>query len=199
MGKTKKVVPLVKRSQANVLAASRDNQKLTDKVYNIAHRAPPFTKKDKQVRNSKTIRTNRCVTSHAWKILSSAASANVAAVVENEAAQLRMFPELEAPSAPGLMTFSKGFVNFLEQFLVSYTAAVLSRSIALKDAMNKHKKLSYKAVSVAAKTVDSCIWSSHGISPSVYRAPALMTNKKKTAKKTKQTTEEEADPKAIEN
>ena len=177
---------LVKRSQLNVLSAVHNNQKLFNKTWNVSHRAPIFTKKNKKVQTRKCVRTNRCASSHAWKILSSGAAAHVAEVADAEAGALRLFPELEASAAPGLFQLSKGFTNFLEQFLVAYATAVMSRATALKDSVKKQKKLSFKCLSLAARSVDDQLWASHGFSPAIFRPPAPLVKQPKASKASKE-------------
>jgi hypothetical protein len=191
MAKTMKKLPLAKRSQLNVLGAVNHNGKIYNQAWNVASKAPVFTKKDTKMGDRKIVRTNRCTSSHAWRVLSSGAAAHVAEVAEKEAGLMRLSPELEARSAPGLFSLSKGYVSFLEAFLVAYAVTIISRATALKDAIKKQKKLSFKAVAIAARSVDEQLWSAHGLSPNVFRAPMPASKKKATvskeAKKAKET------------
>ena len=117
--------------------------RMAKKTWGLAKRCPMFTKKtvDKKTGKKKTVRTNRLINNHAYKIVGSGAAQWVQAVLQREAKAFRVSHEAEVPQAPFLPTFSPGAVALFEQFLCAYAQDATRNAVSIRDGLNTCKRL----------------------------------------------------------
>ena len=175
---------LNKRSVLNILSAHHKNNRVFDSVWNLAHKAPIFCKKPRLVKytNKKTKKTEdrkimsaiRITSSHKYSTLASASFARHARSVGVMCDALRADHELEDSRAPALPRISPGFKMLLDQAMIAYTQNVISRAKLLQEGMQrqtKHKKITFRAVDVAAKAVDRDILGPAGLATGIDLVP----------------------------
>lgn len=189
-----------KKSVMNTLGADHDNRKTFDAIWNLAHKAPYLCKKPRiqKFRNKETgavaerkvMPTVRILNAHKHKTLVSAAFAAQTQDIGTMSERLRSTPELEDMRAPALPRISHGFCMLLEQGMVAYTQQVISRAKMLQEGMHKqtkHKKITFRAVDVAAKAVTRDLFAQSGLATHLLVVPKLSkrTAKDKVPKKKK--------------
>lgn len=196
---------LNKRSILSVLGAHHKNNQTFDAVWNFAKKTPMFCKKPRvmKFKNRKTGKTEdrkimstvRISNSHKYSTLVSMAFARQARSVGIMCDVLRSEQELEDPRAPALPRISPGFKLLLDQTLIAFAQNVVEKAKLLQEGMQKqthHKKLTAKAIGVAARAVDRDILGPAGLATGINFVPKMPSKVSKKGKGKKEAKKAEA-------
>jgi len=196
---------LNKRSILNVLGAHHKNNKTFDNVWNLAPKAPMFCKKPRVVKykNRRTGKTEdrkiastiRISSSHKYSTLVSAAFARHARSVGIMCDALRSEHDLEDPRAPALPRISPGFKLLLDQTMIAFVQNTIEKAKLLQEGMarqTKHRKITAKAVGVAARAVDRDILGPAGLATGITFVPKMPSKVSKKGKGKKEAKKAEA-------
>lgn len=154
------------RSQQKSIYASIHGVKLmgrmAKKTWGVAKKCPMFTKRsiDKKTGKKKTVRTNRLINNHAYKIVGSGAAQWVQAVLQREGKAFRVSPETEVSQAPFLPTFSPGAIALFEQFLCAYAQDATRNAVSIRDGLNTCKRLNGGMMKLGYKATNERVFQS---------------------------------------
>ena len=116
-----------------VVNASKTLRKATNQTWNLAPKAPMFTRKSKSVAGKKkVVRTKRLIGGHAYKIVASGAAGWAQAVLKREAAAFRQTIGEESKRVPWLPSVGKGAIAVLEQFLCAYAQEATRHAVSVR-------------------------------------------------------------------
>ena len=127
--------------------------------------------------------SNRCVRRFPLRVLLSAATANAASILRNEAALMRVAVKGEVVSG-ALPQISKGGEIALENALIAYAQTAFQFALDIKDSIKMHKKVTAGAMSAATKILNSQLTASTSLAPGMYfldRKPSVKRKAKKSA------------------
>ena len=170
---------LNRRSILNIIGTVKRSYAKFDSLWNIAHRAPVFCKKPRlvKVRDRKTgkivdrkvMNAIRILSSHKYATFGSNALAQKTFQIADLAQRLRTLSSgtLENARAPALLRVSNSFKSLVDQATVAYIMNVLSRAKCYQEGMKKHKKLTFRCVDIAAKSMDNDLFVTSGLHPHV--------------------------------
>ena len=184
----KKSTPALKASMLNVLNANYKNRTAATRMWSTAQKCPLFLKKTlgkKHVAGAKkskkkkiALRVNRALNGHTLKTLASGAAANAAVVALADAAQLRCDVIPENPRYPLLPSVNRGAAALIEAAFIAYMQEMFGASIALKNNIGQHKKVTARCAQMAANSVNERISQATAFVPSSVVAPAGAAAKK---------------------
>jgi hypothetical protein len=126
-----------------VINASKTLRKATNQTWNLAPKAPMFTRKSKSVAGKKkVVRTKRLIGGHAYKIVASGAAGYAQAVLKREAAAFRQTIGEESKRVPWLPSIGKGAIAVLEQFLCAYAQEATRHAVSVRVGLGHTDKKS---------------------------------------------------------
>ena len=126
-----------------VINASKTLRKATNQTWNLAPKAPMFTRKSKSVAGKKkVVRTKRLIGGHAYKIVASGAAGWAQAVLKREAAAFRQNIGEESKRVPWLPSVGKGAIAVLEQFLCAYAQEATRHAVSVRVGLGHMDKKS---------------------------------------------------------
>ena len=148
-------LPATRQSAKNVITDIKATRKALNAAWAVSRRAPMYLKKPKASAAGKkpTVRTNKLVHSHAFKILASGAALNAAAATRHEAGVLRVGISGEGKRAPWLPAVSAGATHCVEAYLNAYAATALQKACAIRDGLGSSKRISPSAMQMAFEVV----------------------------------------------
>ena len=167
-------LPSSRRSEATLRADAKASSRTFSNAWVAARRATLYIKKPQVIgsgrnkrlkttidKNGKTrtasIRTKMAGGKHAYKMLVSAAAAEVADVVAGECEQLRGESGGELKHAPLLPNLTDAARHVLDQALIAYAQTHFSAAVAIKDRVGMHSKVSEGCMHAACQVVDQRI------------------------------------------
>jgi hypothetical protein len=130
---------------------------------------------------------NRVVRRFPLRVLISAASANAASVLADEATAMRIAVKGEANVSGAMPQISKGAEIAIEHALVAYAQSAFQNALALRDSMKLHKKVTTGSMQAATRILNDQLTACTGLSPGIY----MPDRKKPIVKKKKSKTVEE--------
>ena len=166
-----KKLPAPRASAVACTNAAKQVRKATDATWALAPKCPMFTrkgdpkkkykrfnKKTGEEEEYKVVRTNRLISSHAYKVAASGAAQAAVAFLSREADKLRLKVDKESPKAPFLPGFSVGAKALLEQFLCAYAAEGFANAIAIKDTLKTHKRPTAKMMHLGFQAAHASVF-----------------------------------------
>lgn len=158
--------PSAHKSSANaVVNACKAVAKATTDTWKLAPKAPMFTrkvdpKKPKRYRTDKktgkkveikTVRTNRLVSGHAYKVTGSGAAYTMMNQISQEAGRLRLRISKESKRVPWLPSYNRGAMAAVEQILSAYGAESFFNAVQIRRGLGTHKRVTPKMMAMGFK------------------------------------------------
>lgn len=170
--------------------------RITKKTWSLAKKCPMYTKRtvDKKTGKKATIRTNRLINSHAWKVAASGSAQWAHAVLTRESKAFRINHEGESQQAPFLPSFSPGAIAIFEQFLCAYAQDATRNAVSIRDGLNTHKRLNAGLMKLGFAQTNERVFQS--CMPVPRNLVICKPPKKVVGKDGKKTNEEDGDSKA---
>ena len=130
-----------KEGAKRLFRASQDVRQAMKKTWNLAPKAPMFTRKSNPAKPGKreVTRTNRLIGSHAFKIIASGAAQHAARVIAHEANALRVDVGTESSRCPWLTRFSRGACSMMTGFACAYAQEALRNSENIRKGLGSWK------------------------------------------------------------
>lgn len=122
--------------------ASQDIRQAMKKTWNLAPKAPMFTRKSnpKKEKGKRVVtRTNRLIGNHAFKILASGAAQHAARVIAHEASVLRIDVGTESTRCPWMTRFSRGACAMLTGFACAYAQEAHRNAVNIRKGLGTWK------------------------------------------------------------
>jgi len=165
-----------RQSAQAVLKGVKTLRTATNKTWNLAPKAPMFTRKSKNDKGKKkVVRTKRLIGGHSWKILASGAAAYANAVLQREAAALRVQIGTESKRVPWLPSVSKGAIALCEQFMCAYAQEATRNAVDVRVGLGKvnksgehidyFKRLNGKCMKIGYDQADECVFGASMLAP----------------------------------
>ena len=130
-----------RQSATAVMKAAKTLRTQCNKTWNLAPKAPMFTRKSKTVAGKKkVVRTKRLIGGHAYKICASGAAGWVNAVMQREASAFRTSIQFESKRVPWLPSISKGAIALIEQFLCAYAQQATRHAVSVRVGLGRTNK-----------------------------------------------------------
>ena len=159
-----------RQSSANVMKAAKMLKNQCNKTWNLAPKAPMFTRKSKSIAGKKkVVRTKRLIGGHAYKICASGAAGWVHAIMQREAHEFRTSIGTESKRAPWLPSISKGAIALIEQFLCAYAQEATRHAVSVRQGLGRMKdgrhvdmftRLNGKLMKIGYDAADAAIFGS---------------------------------------
>jgi hypothetical protein len=159
-------VSAARRSARELLSASKAVKHSMNSTWALARKAPMFLRKSNGTK--KTIRTNRLINSHAYKVVASGAALYTSGVLNHEASTLRLHPRGESKRAPWLPSFSDGAIALIEQFLCAYAQEATKNAAAARKGLNVGKRLNAKLMRLGFDVADEAMFGTSAPAPRVF-------------------------------
>lgn len=186
-----------------VMTAAKKIKATCNKTWNLAPKAPMFTRKTKTTAGKKKlVRTKRLINGHAYKICASGAAGYVNAVMQRESNAFRTTIGTESKRTPWLPTISKGAIALIEQFLCAYAQEGTRNAVSIRQGLGRKnqadervdlfKRLNGKLMKFGFDTADASIFRS--AMPAPRALMVCKVDKKTVTKKTGKTEECEFEP-----
>ena len=180
-----------RQSATAVMKAAKTLKTKCNQTWNLAPKAPMYTRKSKTVAGKKkTVRTNRLIGGHAYKICASGAAGWVNSIMQREANSFRAAIGTESKRVPWLPSISKGAIAIIEQFLCAYAQEATRHAVTVRQGLGrvgkdgKHidmfARLNGKLMKLGYDTADAAIF---GASMPVPRVTVVCKPDKKVTKK----------------
>jgi hypothetical protein len=172
-----KSTPALRRSMLNALNATHQNKKAIDKMWSVANTCPLFIKKPKRGTaappkgKKRIVRANRILSNHTIKTLASGGASYASGITAAESAVMRTDTVSESPRYPMLPSVSKGAILLLESYITSLCQEAFANSVALKNAMQKHKKVTFRCAEMGIAVMNDSLSISSGVGPGVCVVP----------------------------
>ena len=197
-----------RQSAASLLRAAKDIKKATNATWNLAPKAPMFTRKTKtQSGKKKVVRTKRVIGTHAFRIAASGAASYASAVLQRESNALRVPMSDVSKRCPWLPSVTKGAIAVLESFLTAYAQEATRHAVSIKTGLggvsNKtmqheplYKRLNGKLMKMGYEAADQAIFGTCMPAPSVVTVCKLPKKIKKGDEKEEKEEKDYAPPEA---
>jgi hypothetical protein len=138
-----------RQSATAVVKAAKTLKTQCNKTWNLAPKAPMFTRKSKTASGKKkVVRTKRLIGGHAYKICASGAAGWVNSVMQREANAFRTSIRSESKRVPWLPSVGKGAIALIEQFLCAYAQEATRHAVSVR-LTGKLMKLGYDTADAA--------------------------------------------------
>ena len=182
-----------RQSSASLARAAKEIKKATNATWNLAPKAPMFTRKTVQPqtdangkKKKKIVRTKRVIGTHAFRIAASGAAGYVSAVLQREAKALRVPMTDESKRCPWLPSVTKGAIAVLECYLVAYAQEATRHAVSIKTGLGSanaplFKRLNGKLMQLGYDAADAAIFGSCQPAPSVVSVCKVPKESKKGA------------------
>jgi len=191
------------RNRNNMLDNGRRAQKLYNKTWNLAAKAPIFCKTTKVLGGPegktaiKKYRTARLINTHAYNIAASGAGLYASRVLANDCEAVRLGAVKENARVPWAPTVSKGARMVIEQFLCALAQEAAYKAHSVKQGaspgavrLNKmHMRIGWDATLAAVFAGDALV------PQTVVVAPMPSTEQQRAARKAKKEKRPRADTK----
>ena len=203
--------PSSKASITNSRADAKAMARTYNSVWGVAKHAPLFLRRAKMVGTGKTKKRatfknrkgedvpipqkmNRTVRRFPLRVLLSAAAANAAQIVKDEATLMRSEGDVtgEATVSGALPDISRGAELAFEHALVAYAQTAFRNAIAIKDAVGMHKKVTIGSMNAGVKILNDQLQACTGIAPGIFVPDKPSKGKSKKAPAAAATAEEVA-------
>ena len=195
--KRAKKPPSSKASITNTRADAKAVAKIYNKAWSVTNHAPLFLRRPKMVGNGKSKKratylnkkgeevpipqkANRCTRRFPLRVLLSAAAANAAETLNNDAKLMRSELTGEASVSGALPDVSRGAEVAIEYALIAYAQSAFQNALEIRDAVGMHKKVTNGAMSAGVNILNDQLSTCTGITPGVY-----LTDKKRAKAITK--------------
>ena len=181
-----------RQSATAVMKAAKTLKTQCNKTWNLAPKAPMFTRKSKTVAGKKkVVRTKRLIGGHAYKICASGAAGWVNSIMQREAGAFRTTIGAESKRVPWLPSIGKGAIALIEQFLCAYAQEATRHAVSVRQGLGRVDKASGKHIDLCTRlngklmklgydTADAAVF---GSAMPVPRAMVVCKPDKKVAKK----------------
>lgn len=134
-----------RQSATAVVKAAKTLKTQCNKVWNLAPKAPMFTRKSKTASGKKkVVRTKRLIGGHAYKIVASGAAGWVNSVMQREANAFRTSIGTESKRVPWLPSVGKGAIALIEQFLCAYAQEATRHAVSVRQGLGRVDKKTQK-------------------------------------------------------
>lgn len=135
-----------KDAEAKTIMAVQGNvkkiEKITNKMWANAHKAPMYSRRITKEGTKKTItRTKRLISAHSIKIMVAGSAMQAAARHRNELTRYGLKPMRESRSQPFVPSMAPGAKMMLEQFLCAYAQEGMIKAKTILDAARVHKRM----------------------------------------------------------
>ena len=193
-----KATPALNRAMLNVLNCTYQTRTATARLWGVAPTCHLFLKKSVKKPTGKGpkkrgFRANRALNGHTIKALASGAAANAAALAQAEAETLRCTVTPESPKYPLLPCITKSSAALIEAAYVAYMQEAFHNAVLLKDAFDKHKKVTQRCAQMGVDALNERIAGATGFVPAVVVPRVAAPAKKLKAPKKKAPAEADAD------
>jgi len=173
-----------RQSAASMLKDAREIRNQCNKTWNIANKAPMYTRVSKPKdgagkKGKKVVRTKRLINNHAYKIAASGAAAYVSSVLKREGDIFRVATNPESKRCPWLPSVSKGAIAVLEAFLCAYSQEATRNAVSVRKGVVGSKRLNGKLMKFGYDRADEAIF---GASMPAPRTVLITKPEKKTKK-----------------
>ena len=126
---------------------------------------------------------NRVIRRFPLRVLISAATANAAAILGEEAKSMRIDANVKGEGVSGaLPQISKGAEIAIEHALVAYAQSAFQNALAFRDSMKLHKKVTAGAMQAATRILNGQLASSTGLAPGLFLQERKQIKKRRVAK-----------------
>jgi hypothetical protein len=130
-----------RQSATAVVKAAKTLKTQCNKTWNLAPKAPMFTRKSKTASGKKkVVRTKRLIGGHAYKICASGAAGWVNSVMQREANAFRTSIRSESKRVPWLPSVGKGAIALIEQFLCAYAQEATRHAVSVRQGLGRVDK-----------------------------------------------------------
>lgn len=130
-----------RQSASSVMKAAKTLKTQCNKTWNLAPKAPMFTRKSKTVAGKKkVVRTKRLIGGHAYKICASGAAGWVNSVMQREASAFRTSIGAESKRVPWLPSVGRGAIALIEQFLCAYAQEATRHAVTVRQGLGRTDK-----------------------------------------------------------
>lgn len=141
-----------RQSATAVMKAAKTLRTQCNKTWNLAPKAPMFTRKSKTVAGKKkVVRTKRLIGGHAYNICASGAAGWVNAVMQREANAFRTSIQFESKRVPWLPSISKGAIALIEQFLCAYAQQATRHAVSVRVGLGRKIKATGKWIPMCTR------------------------------------------------
>ena len=173
-------------SASSMLKDSREIRNQCNKTWNLAPKAPMYTRvaksKDGKAASKggkKVVRTKRLINNHAYKIAASGAAGYVSSVLKREGDTFRVSTNAESKRCPWLPSVSKGAIAVLEAFLCAYAQEATRNAVSIRKGIADTKRLNGKLMKLGYDRADAAIFGASMPAPRM----TLVTKEVKKVKK----------------
>jgi len=158
-------ISAARQSAATMLKDSREIRNQCNKTWNIANKAPMYTRISKPKDGSKgaktgkkVVRTKRLINNHAYKIAASGAAAYTSSVLKREGDTFRVSTTPESKRCPWLPSINKGAISVLEAFLCAYAQEATRNAVSIRKGLIGSKRLNGKLMKIGYERADAAIF-----------------------------------------
>ena len=134
-------------------------QKITNKMWACAHKAPMYSRKMPTKNGEKVVtRTKRLVSGHAVKIMVAGSAMQCAARHRNELVKYGLKPQKESRSQPFMPSISPGARMMLDQWLAAYAQEGMVKAKTILSAAKVHKRMRPEVVEMGFQQANESIF-----------------------------------------
>jgi len=184
------MVAAAKRAQLDVRSRANTHNKLIDKLWAVAAKAPMNCKTTTNANGRVVKRSARLVNAHGYNIVAAGAARAVIKQQQAEADALGIPFETTTSTTNCLPSFSNGAKFMLEKWLESYVKEGIYRARSVMLEVGRHKRLTRDVVKLGFDEANSQIFVSSNPAPTSTIILALQKKKKKKVKVATEAVEE---------
>jgi len=155
-------------------------RRVTDGLWRNAKKAPMFGIVKKTQSGRVMRKTQRLISSNAFKVLLSGACASVSASVEQDLDELGVDYTQDSKSRPFSMSLSGGAQLMLEQFLSAIISQIVYQTRTIRNGIGRHQRNNKELVRLAIESVRESVFDAANVAPmDAIALPMALARKKR--------------------